>query len=90
MAWSNVTASGSATTWSGSTAGGSATTWSGGYSRQSFGWIPYGKQPDLWLGVDFIPKASSEAPLKLDTTRPAVVWDLSAITASGFTAEAHP
>lgn len=89
MPWSKVTASGSATTWSSAT--GIAFDWSEEFgSVNSFNWIPYSQRTDLWRGVDFIPKATNAAPLKLDSTRPAVVWNLSAITASGFTAERNP
>ena len=99
MAWSKVTAGGSATTWSAQTAGGSSTTWTGGYSVasvMSFGWIPYGPLTDLWDGRDFAPKASAVAPYKSMATgsgsgrRPLAVWNQSSITASAFTAEGAP
>lgn len=88
MAWSMVTAGGSATTWT--DAAGSDAAWGAAASRNSYAWIPYATREDLSGGIDFVPKASIEAPLKLDSTRPLAAWNLSAITASGFTAEAHP
>lgn len=102
MAWSKITAGGSATTWSASTAGGSSTTWSGQTaggsattwadfaSRNSFGWIPFGTLADLWEGVDFVPRVWNDAPLKVDNTRPIVVWEDSVVTSSAFTAEGLP
>lgn len=88
MPWSTVTAGGTATTWA--SASGSTFTWTAGASRNSFAWVPYAVQTDLWEGVDFVPKASVEAPLKLDSTRPAVVWNVSALTASNASAEGKP
>lgn len=88
MPWSRITAGGSATTWGQETA--SDTTWTARVSVNSFNWIPYSQRTDLYKGVDFIPKATDVAPFKLDSTRPAVVWELSAITASSFTAEHRP
>ena len=88
-----MTAGGSATTWSGSTAGGSATTWAGTYSVasvRSFGWLPYGPLADLWDGRDFAPKVSADAPYKVNSVRPAAIWNPSTITGSAFTAERQP
>lgn len=97
--WSQVTAGGAATAWSRSTGTafnwteefGSDTTWPAlNPSRNSYGWLPLSAVTDLWQGVDFVPTAVIAAPAKASTLRPVVVYNLSAITASGYTAERHP
>lgn len=70
---------------------GSAVTWSDSQGTpKTYAWIPYGQVTDLWGGVDFVPKAGEEAPYQASTDRPAVVWNLSVITASNFSAEGRP
>jgi hypothetical protein len=96
--WSQVTATGSATTWSRQTAGGSSTTWPGHHSVisvTSFGWVPFTPVADLWIGVDFIPQASADAPYKSLATSntqrgPIIVWNPSVVTASDFSSEGQP
>lgn len=89
MAWSKVTAGGSATTWTPSDA--STVTWGDWGSGASFIWIPFSTRTDLWQGVDFVPKTVTEgAPLKLNAVRPLALWNLSAVTSSAFTAERKP
>lgn len=93
MPWSKVTAGGSATTWSSET--GSSASWpSAATSRLTYGWLPYSHVTDAYRGVDFVPQATDlglfPQPYKASTDRPAVVWNLSVITASGFTAERLP
>ncbi len=88
VAWSNITAGGSATTWA--SYGGSDATWAEHASAASFEWTPLGRVTDLWLGIDFVAKVSADAPAKARSERAISIWNVSVVTASDYSGEGAP